>query len=88
MGEAQQELTMKRAAFAIGLIAVAFASAAPKAARADFAIVQFGNGHCQIWWDSAANPWGDTWRKIAIGLPSWSAAEVALDAAISQNACP
>lgn len=79
---------MKRSAFAIGLLAVALGFAASTPARADFAVVQFGNTHCQIWWDSSANPWGDDWRKIAIGLPTWSAAEAALDAARSQNACP
>jgi hypothetical protein len=85
-GEAQQELTMNRLAFATGLLAVTLGLAAP--ARADFALVQYASGHCQIWWDSSDNPWGAGWKKIAIGLPDWDAAREALSAARSQGACP
>jgi hypothetical protein len=59
--EAQQELTMKCLAFAIGLLALGFVASTP--ARADFAVIQFGGGHCEIWWDSSDKPWGDTWKK-------------------------
>jgi hypothetical protein len=76
---------MKYLGFAIGLLTLGFAAETP--ARADFAVVQFGSGHCQIWWDSGDNPWGDTWRKVAIGLPDWSAASLALDSARAQNLC-
>jgi hypothetical protein len=72
--------------FVISLLALGVAASTP--ARADFAVVQFGDGHCQIWWDSAANPWGDNWQKIAVGLPDWPAAAAALDSARSQNLCP
>jgi hypothetical protein len=72
--------------FAIGLLTLGFAVATP--ARADFAVVQFGSGHCQIWWDSGGNPWGDTWRKIAVGLLDWSAASIALNSARAENLCP
>lgn len=78
---------MNRSALAIGLLATALGFAGSLPARADFAVVQYRNGDCQIWWDSASNPWGDNWRKVAIGLPTWSAAEAALDAARSQDAC-
>ena len=77
---------MKFLAFAIGLFALGFAATTP--ARADFALVQFGSGHCEIWWDSSDNPWGDTWKKIAVGLPDWPAASIALDNARAQNLCP
>lgn len=77
---------MKRLALAAGLVSLGFAAATP--ALADFAIVQFGDGACKIWWDSGANPWGADWRKIAIGLPDWAAADAALDAARAQNQCP
>ena len=46
---------MKCLAFAIGLFALGFAATTP--ARADFAVIQFGSGHCEIWWDSSDNPW-------------------------------
>jgi len=76
---------MKNLSLATGLLLLGFAVATP--ARADFAVVQFGGGRCQIWWDSGANPWGDTWKKIAVGLPDWSAASIALDSARAQNLC-
>jgi hypothetical protein len=77
---------MKFLAFAIGLFAFALSATTP--ARADFALIQFGNGSCEIWWDSTDNPWGDTWKKIAVGLPDWSAATIARDNARAQNLCP
>ena len=77
---------MKHLAFAVGVLALGFAASTP--ARADFAVVKFESGWCQIWWDSAANPWGTGWTKIAVGLPDWAAAAAALDAARAQNVCP
>lgn len=77
---------MNRLACSIGLLALGFAASTP--ARADFAVVQFADGYCRIWRDSLANPWGAVWKKIAVGLPDWSAARVALPAARSQSVCP
>lgn len=79
-------LGLKYLGFAVFILAIGFAASAP--ARADFAVVQFGDGYCRIWHDSGADPWGATWRKIAIGLPTWSAAESALDSARAQDVCP
>jgi hypothetical protein len=76
---------MKSLAFAIGLFAVAFAASTP--ARADYALVQFSDGFCRIWWNSADTPWGAGWTKIAVGLPDHVAAQAALDAAIAQQIC-
>jgi hypothetical protein len=76
---------MKHLIFAIGLLAVGFTASTP--ARADYAIVQFGDGHCRIWWDSAGNPWGTGWTKVAIGLPDHEIAQAALDTALMQGAC-
>jgi len=78
---------MNHSAIALALLVMALGFAASTPARADFAVVQFESGSCQIWWDSASNPWGVDWKKIAIGLPDWSAASAALDAARSQNVC-
>jgi hypothetical protein len=78
---------MNRSAFASGLLALVLGFAAWTPARADYAVVQFDDGHCQIWSDSASNPWGAGWKKIAVALPTWSAAEAALDAAHAQNIC-
>jgi hypothetical protein len=77
---------MKSVAFAIGLVALGLAASTP--ARADFALVRYGNGHCQIWWDSSDNPWGVGWTKIVVGLPNWDAASVALFDARAQSICP
>jgi hypothetical protein len=80
-----RELTMKRWAFAIGVLALGFAASTP--ARADFALVRFESGFCRIWWDSAGNPFGVGWIKVAIGLPDYEAAVFALNAAIGQGVC-
>ena len=72
-------------AFAAGVLALGLAVSTP--ARADFAVVRYADGHCQIWWDSADDPWGAGWSKIAIGLPDSTAAHIALDNAIAQQIC-
>ena len=76
---------MKQLAFAVGLLVVALTPASP--ARADYAVVQFGDGFCRIWWDSAGTPWGVGWTKLAIGLPDHEVARAMLDRAIIQGAC-
>lgn len=76
---------MKRIGLVAGLLAACLAAAGP--ARADYAVVQFNNGFCKIWWDSADNPWGANWTKIAMGLPDHAAALAALDGAVAQGAC-
>jgi hypothetical protein len=76
---------MKRLIFAIGLAALSVAASG--AARADYAVVRFGDGGCRIWWDSVGNPWGVGWTKVAVGLPDRDAAQIALDAAFAQRVC-
>jgi hypothetical protein len=96
MGLGERKLTMNRLAsvkrlalaagtFAAGAMALAFIAATP--ARADFAVVKFDSGYCQVWWDSTATPWGAGWSKIALGLPDADAARAVLYSAISQNVC-
>jgi hypothetical protein len=77
---------MKQLVFTASILALGLAVSTP--AWADFAVVQFGDGYCRIWQDSGADPWGADWRKITIGLPTWSAASVALDSARDQDICP
>lgn len=72
--------------FVISVLALGLAASSP--ARADFAVVQFGDGHCRVWRDSGANPWGADWKKLAIGLPDWPAAAAALASDRSQGLCP
>lgn len=76
---------MKRLAFAASVLALGFAASTP--ALADFALVQFDDGYCRIWQDSADTPWGAGWTKISIGLPDYLAAQVALSSARAQGAC-
>ena len=76
---------MKLTALALGLLAAGFVATTP--AHADFAVVQFGDGYCQIWWDSAGTPWGSGWSKVAVGLPDYGVAQAVLDDAIMQGAC-
>ena len=68
---------MKRLAFAIGVLVLGFAASTP--ARADYALVKFESGFCRIWWDSAGNPFGVGWIKVAVGLPDYEAAVLALN---------
>jgi hypothetical protein len=75
---------MKRLAFAVGLLTIAFA-ATP--ARADYALVRFEDGWCRIWWDSAGTPWGAGWTKIVVGMPDWFTASAALGNARAQGVC-
>ena len=76
---------MKHSALVLGVLAIGLAAATP--ARADFAVVQFGDGFCQIWSDTTATPWGTGWTKLAVSLPDWDVAHAALDNAIVQGAC-
>ena len=74
---------MKRLAFAFGVLAPGFTASAP--ARADYSVVKFESGYCQIWWDSGVTPWGVGWTKIVVGLPDFPAAWAALNAALTQR---
>ena len=76
---------MKRLTLALGLLACGLAASTP--ARADYAVVQLPDGWCKIWWNSADDPWGDSWSKVAVGLPDWVAASAALYSARSQGVC-
>ncbi len=76
---------MKQLAFALGLLVAGFATVTP--AHADYAVVQFSDGFCRVWWDSTGTPWGTGWTKLAIGLPDPDAAHAVLDNAIAQGGC-
>jgi hypothetical protein len=76
---------MKYLAYAIGLFVLAVTVSS--SARADYALVQFGDGYCRIWSDSADTPWGVGWTKIVVGLPDHSAARAAFDNAVAQGLC-
>lgn len=73
---------MKRLAF-IGFILLGLAAATP--ARANFSLIRFADGRCEIWLDSFA-PRGTGWTIIAI-TPDWWSAQVARDFAIVNKVC-
>jgi hypothetical protein len=77
---------MKRLALALSLVALAFVTASSARAQ-DYAVVQFADGYCRVWWDSADTPWGVGWTKIATGLPDHPAALAVLDTAVAQGLC-
>jgi hypothetical protein len=56
-----------RFAYAIGLLALALTATSP--ARADYAVVQFGDGYCRIWWDSADTLGASAGRNSLSGCP-------------------
>ncbi len=75
---------MKRLAFVIGVLTFGFVASTP--ARADFAVIKFESGYCQIWWDGGATPLGVGWKKIATAADI-TGAHAALDTAIAQRIC-
>jgi hypothetical protein len=72
---------------ALATVLFTAALAGSTAARADYALIQFRDGRCEIWQDSVDNPWGAGWSKLAIGLPSFPAAQMARDSAFAQGVC-
>jgi hypothetical protein len=76
---------MKRLALAIGFLTVALAASTP--VRADYAVIQFRDGRCEIWQDSGSDPWGFGWTKLAFGIPDYPAAQCAVDSAFAQGVC-
>ncbi|MGC1357897.1 MAG: hypothetical protein WA851_19285 [Xanthobacteraceae bacterium] len=76
---------MKYLALAIGFLTVALSASTP--ARADYAVIQFRDGRCEIWQDSGSDPAGAGWTKLAFGFPDYIAAQDARDAAFAQGVC-
>jgi hypothetical protein len=75
---------MKRLVFLTGVLILGFAATTP--ARADYALLRWTDGTCQIWWQAAANPWGAGWAKVAVA-PDFAAASAAFDAAVRAGTC-
>jgi len=76
---------MKHLALAACFLTVVLARSTP--ARADYDVIRFRDGRCEIWWDSASNPWGVGWTKVAMGFPDYLAAQTARDGAFAQGVC-
>jgi hypothetical protein len=84
LGGHNREQTMKRFAFAIGVVTLGLAATTP--ARADYALVRWDDGYCRIWWEASATPWGDGWAKIATA-PDYPTASDALNQAVQAGTC-
>jgi hypothetical protein len=80
-----KEQTMKRLALAIGFLTIALAASTP--VRADYAVIQFRDGRCEIWQDSGSDPWGAEWTKLAFGFPYYAEAQNARDSAFARGVC-
>jgi len=89
-----REVTMKRFAFAIGLLALSFSASSP--ASADFAVVKFNSGYCRVWTGTAAGPQdgGYLWFRRHRGhhhwhqrFHTWAGAERALHRAAWHHRC-
>jgi hypothetical protein len=76
---------MKTLALLIASLSVALAVST--SAKADYALIQFRDGRCEIWQDSGSDPWGAGWTKLAFGFPDYFAAHNAIDGALAQGVC-
>ncbi|MGD0024600.1 MAG: hypothetical protein ABSC37_08230 [Xanthobacteraceae bacterium] len=85
---------MKRLAFAIGVLALGFAAAAP--ARADFAVVKFNSGYCRVWTDTAAGPQDGKylwfrhhhhWHHWSYRTATWKRSDHRLHRAVHEGRC-
>jgi hypothetical protein len=84
LGGHNREQTMRRFAFAIGVVTLGVAATTP--AFADYAVVRWDNGYCRIWWEASATPWGAGWAKIATA-PDYPMAAAAFDQALNAGTC-
>jgi hypothetical protein len=57
-------------------------------AKADFSVIRWTSGWCQIWDNSVpTQPWPSDYTVVAAKLPNWSAAWAALHGAIASRKC-
>ena len=84
-------MTMKRLAFAIGVLALGFTAIAP--AHAQFAIVKFNSGYCRIWTDTSVAPpdgtfiWWQRGHYRHYDLPTLGIAQLKLQTAVARHLC-
>jgi hypothetical protein len=75
---------MRQLAFAVGVLALGLA--ATTAARADYAVVMFKDGHCRAW-NEAGNPVQPGWKYHWVHLKSWEFANTKKHYAIAHHWC-
>ena len=71
------------------LCAIAFGVIASAPAKADFSVIRWNSGWCQIW-DHAippGKPWTDDWKAVSGGHATIGEALAALDDAVKTKKC-
>jgi hypothetical protein len=53
----------------------------------DYEIIRWSYGDCKIWFDDNGPPWGDGWKVLKDGLPTWDAAWAKLGWLRSRGKC-
>ena len=77
---------MSRWTLALCTAAIAIAVSSP--VRADYNLVRWSSGDCQIWNnDNNRMPWGDGWVLLAWNMPSYDVAWQALRFEASKGNC-
>jgi hypothetical protein len=76
---------MRKLTFALGVLAIGFAASTP--ARADFVVVRFDPGYCQVWTGSNTKPTGTGWHVVGKPYATWQAATSAVDSARAKKLC-
>jgi hypothetical protein len=71
---------------ALGIVILVSGLVAVTPARADFSLIRFADGHCEIWWGAYAAPLSAGWIKLGI-TPDWWSAQVLRDEALLHGAC-
>jgi hypothetical protein len=69
------------------LCAAAWFALAATPAQADYDVVRWGDGTCQVWNNGGGAPWGSEWRRVAIGMPTWGDALDVLDQMYREGRC-
>lgn len=78
---------MSRWTYALCVAAIAFAAISP-ASAADYNVVRWRSGDCQIWNnDSNRMPWGDGWILVAWNMPNYDTALQALKVEVAKGNC-
>ena len=75
---------MRSCVLSIGILLSMLVAQTP--ARADFSLIRFADGHCEIWWGAYAAPMSAGWIKLGI-TPDWWSAQIMRDEAILHGAC-
>jgi hypothetical protein len=71
----------------IALCATVLGVAAATPALADYEIIGFEDGRCEIWQQGPSWPWGDSWVVLASDIPDHQAAVHVRNALYRERIC-